>query len=374
MGNCFHTEDKQDSRGKHTVSEYEEFLDDDKSSEDSVCDFVNQRFAPTFVVVDVTVEELRRELLSSNWVPTRDFLSKPMSSDDFDWYLDKLSHWTGKPDWLDDWIESEPESALPWLVRGCHALHWARQVRGVDSLEEVGTGLSVRSGKCFRERIQTAEHNFNTAAKLAPTLASPWTKGLLTARYLRLDMAHVWGRFRELQKRTRGSFTGCKAMLQALSWKCGGNNTDLLAFAREEAMGAEPGHLLCCLAVFAHVEIWLGLSLQDAAQSETYFTDEAVCSDVTKAWFNSLKHSAHEPGKFDNLCFNYFAFCFDKMGCYSKAVEAFESTTGVVSAYPWLYMSRLAGEVDAWSKKGKHSSALQVFTEARSRCEVRRWG
>lgn len=58
----------------------------------------------------------------------------------------------GIQDWIGDWMDAEPESTLPVLVAGCHAVRWAWEARGGKRAKYT----TAAQFKSFHERLHYA--------------------------------------------------------------------------------------------------------------------------------------------------------------------------------------------------------------------------
>src|SRR4051812_30224390 len=89
--------------------------------------------APTIVFDPTYGDPTARSLIAAadngDWKYARDVLTATTNWEIRAFYLDVLCDRRGPQPWIDEWIAAEPRSALPFLVKGDHAITWAWEAR-----------------------------------------------------------------------------------------------------------------------------------------------------------------------------------------------------------------------------------------------------
>ena len=241
-------------------------------------------------------------------------------------YVDCASRWSGRPAWLDPWVASSSASALPLLVRGDHAIHWAWAARG--NAWEPAPGAEAT----FEERLLLAESDLRHAAELDP--GDPTAPCLLirVARGRRLSLAEKFDTFQMLVARDPRHRRGHAEMLRSLTEKWGGSHDLMFQFARSARDGAPAGSPLHTLIVEAHIERWLVADRE--GPDADYWHRPAVVEDVSEAAAAYLAAPPVEATPLDIIDRSHFAFAFSAMGEWVAARRHFQAMS-LPYRWPW---------------------------------------
>lgn len=273
-------------------------------------------------------------LANRNWRPVHDFLRTVEDPDDFAWYVDIAAETTGMQAWIGEWIEAEPRSALPVLVRGAHAIRWAWQARGRARANETSTAQF----QMFGQRLKLAEDCLDEAVQRAPNDPTGWALLIVTGmgRGLGVDESHR--RFTEATARYRWHRSAHSRMFGQLCAKWGGSHEQMHSFVDETVAGAPAGSRLGALVPRAHIERWLDLP---DGPDRAHMRQPEVRAALHWAADRSVRHPDYRrrPGWPDSH--NSFAMAFWLANEHAALAEQFDALGDLVTRYPWDY---LAGE------------------------------
>jgi hypothetical protein len=118
-----------------------------------------KRRQPVGLVIDPTQGDPRARALidafgARDWRTARDVLVAASDPDTRAYLMEIVGDVDGVQDWIGEWADAEPDSTLPLLVRGCHAVHWAWEARGALRAEYT-TKDQFRE---FSHRLRAAEN------------------------------------------------------------------------------------------------------------------------------------------------------------------------------------------------------------------------
>jgi hypothetical protein len=286
---------------------------------------------------DPAAHRFKSELPHGRWQAFHEFLEATTDWATRHWYVRQLSNLTTRPIWADQWVAARPNSAIPLLFRGSHAIHWAWQARGS------GGASTVRpdAWPVFRSRLLAANEDFSRAAAHDPGDPCPWAASLPVVRGLSLGQAEGRGRFAEAHRRDPWNLFACVDMIQLTAQKWGGSHAAMFEFARSASAQAPEGSSAHRVIPLAHIEKWLDLRNAPLGNFR-YFRQAKVRSEIYAAAAKSI-HSPHHPdGLVSWAGRNAFAFCFDLMGDGTAAQEQMK-IIGPRITYPWtIYPDALA--------------------------------
>ncbi len=234
---------------------------------------------------DQQAESLRRELEAGHWQSAADFLGLLRDWDDRDFYVQALSQWPGRPLWLDDWVQQQPNSATAWLVRGVHTKNWAWEARGSGLADTV----SEKGFKLFFERLARAEEELLRAAELDPADPTPWAHLVMVGvgAQKSLDKIQEW--FQQAVRRHSRHATAHYSMLQALCAKWYGSHDQMFDFARGTCAKLPNGHGLHALIALAHFERVAAMYREQQTLSATgYYRRQEVAEEINQSAERSI--------------------------------------------------------------------------------------
>jgi len=296
---------------------------------------------------DAEAHAFSAELARGEWQRLHDFLEAEREPGARYFYINGLANQiTGRPDWMDEWCQARPGSAVPVLFRGVHGIKWAWQARGG------GLARTVKQDAwpLFHERLVAADKDLERAAGLDPEDPTPHAASLWAVTGLSLGQAELLRRFGEVDRRHRWHLGAYRAMSQGMASKWGGSNERLLEFARAALREAPEGHPVHVIVPSAHLEVWLyfthGLTSgtpEHAAGQKLqigYFRDEAVQAEVRLAADRSIRSPDYRPFRSTPAHRNYFAMCFRLMRDYPAQLEQMDLIGPLITRAPWAYQGR----------------------------------
>ena len=280
---------------------------------------------------DATAKQLRDALVGRDWPAARVILDRATHPDDRAFYLRVCASVPGVQEWIEDYVITEPDSTLPLLVRGCHAVGWAWEARGSLDVEDT----RPEQFAIFHDRLRIAERCLNDVVIRDPDEVAAWAFLIRTARGLRLSIDDGRFRYEQAVRRHPTNLVAHYELMQTLCAKWGGSDDEMHRFSRAAADRAPAGNLLPYLVAVAHLEIMVDLP---AADRTGYIAANNVRGDLRAAAQRSIWHPDadlrpgwQEPG-------NAFAMAFDISGDQASAAQAFDLIGDVVTAQPWLYL------------------------------------
>jgi hypothetical protein len=143
----------------------------------------------------------------------------------------------GELDWIDTWIEEEPESATAGLVRGATEIDWAWAIRTGARASKV----SAEQAADFITLLEAAKDDLLLAAGLAPDDGGPWSFLTAVALGLNAERDDAEEILAKVQERSPWHPWAYRTMTQYHTAKWHGSNEAVLAFARAVLAGAPAG-------------------------------------------------------------------------------------------------------------------------------------
>ncbi|MFJ8581656.1 DUF4034 domain-containing protein [Micromonospora sp. NPDC093277] len=279
---------------------------------------------------DDTARALREALLRRDWRAGHDLLTAATDPDDHAFYVSIAADVPGVQDWIGEWIDAEPGSTLPVLVRGAHAVHWAWEARGAASAKRT----SQEQFQEFRRRLKLAENCLDEVVSRNPDDTTAWTFLVKSARGRQVGRPEAQRRFDEVVARHPGHRIAHEQMLQYNCAKWFGSHEQMFAFARDAVAKMPPGSPLGALIPSAHLEMWLDLP---SGRDDEYLRGADVVAEVNAAADQSVRHPDYRRRPGWPVAHNYFAQLFARAGDHRSAVEQFEVIGDRVTELPWCY-------------------------------------
>ncbi|MGA5300445.1 DUF4034 domain-containing protein [Nucisporomicrobium flavum] len=295
-----------------------------------------RREKPAGLVVDPTGGDPRaRALLDAltarDWRTARDVLAGATEPDTRAYLMEVAWKVDGVQEWIGEWIDAEPQSTLPLLVRGCHAVGWAWEARGAAQAQYT----SEEQFRRFHNRLRMAENALDEVIARDPEDVTARTWLVTSARGRQLDADEAQARFDEVVKRHPHHVVAHEQRLQYLCAKWFGSDAEMFAFAREATAAAPDGSLLPELLVIAHIEKWLSLS---RGEDDEYITAEPVRADMLAAAEKSVFHPAFTPAYGWIPRANVFAMGLHLAGEKAAAARVFDLLGDRVGGWIWNYL------------------------------------
>jgi hypothetical protein len=285
---------------------------------------------------DPAAHRFRAELAAGRWQEFHDFLHAERDWDSRDFYLSKLADIPGRPGWLEEWAQAQPDSPLPWLFRGYHSVNWAWQARGSGRANTVAED----TWPVFYARLVDADRELARAAAMDDEDPTPHVRGLQAAIGLNLGQPEKQKRFGEAVRRFRWHRTAHTIMIQATAAKWSGSNKEMFDFARWSSSEAPQGSSVHVVIPQAHLEKWLNLPRESddgKARQAQYFRDEQVGGEIRQAAERSIRSPQYQVSRYTPSDRNIFAMCFSLMHDYDAQLEQMHLIGPLIQASPWNY-------------------------------------
>ena len=280
---------------------------------------------------DPQARALIEALGAQDWRTARDMLTATTDPDARAYLMEAAANVDGVHDWIGEWVDAEPDSTLPVLVRGCHAVFWAWEARGGKRAEHT----SQDQFREFARRLRIAENLLDEVVDRDPDDVTARTWLVTSARGRQVNRDEARARFDEVVKRHPGHIVAHEQRLQYLCPKWFGDEEQMFAFAREATAAAPGGSLLPELLAVAHVEKWLEMP---ADESDAYMQSEEVRADLVAAAEKSIFHPAFQPAFGWVPRASVFALSLELAHEFEAAARVFEMLGDRVSEWPWSYV------------------------------------
>jgi hypothetical protein len=285
---------------------------------------------------DAVAHRFRAELAEGRWQEFHDFLAADRDWTSRDFYVSKLSDVTGRPGWLEEWIQARPGSSLPWLFRGDHGLNWAWQARGMGRANTVAQD----AWQVFYARLVDADRDLARAAAMDDADPTPHARSIRAAIGLNLGQPEKQKRFSEAVRRDRWHRNAHTIMVQGTAAKWSGSNQEMFDFARWSSSEAPDGSSVHVVIPLAHLERWLNLTQESddgKARQAQYFRDGQVGAEILQAADRSVRSPRYLANRYTPSDRNIFAMCFSLMHDYPAQLEQMNLIGPLVQASPWNY-------------------------------------
>ncbi|MEU4640266.1 DUF4034 domain-containing protein [Micromonospora sp. NPDC023814] len=280
---------------------------------------------------DPTAQALCEALRRQDWRTARDVLIPVTDPDHHAFCLWAACRVQGVQDWIGEWVDAEPQSTLPLLVRGAHAVDWAWEARG----DAWASRTSHEQFREFHRRLTLAEDCLKEVVARDPDDTTARSFLVTAARGLQVDREEAERRFYEVVARHPWHRLAHVQMLQYRCAKWFGSHEEMFGFARTVAAEAPPGTGLAHLVSMAHLELWLKLP---EGEDDQYLQQSEVLEELHSAADRSVRHPAH--GRYPGwpAPHNNFAMCFALGGDHAAAAEQFRRIGDMVTQLPWAYL------------------------------------
>ncbi|MCZ7374680.1 DUF4034 domain-containing protein [Micromonospora sp. WMMC250] len=272
---------------------------------------------------------LIRALEKRRWKFARELLTMAADPDEMAFLMEAVGGVDGIQDWIGEWIDAEPDSTLPVLVAGCHAVHWAWDARGGKRAKYT----TAEQFKGFHERLHYAESLLEKVLAREPDNVTARAWLVTSARGLGVGAAEARERFEAVTRLHPGHVVAHEQRLQYLCAKWSGSHEEMFDFARGAAAAAGPFSLLHELVAVAHFERWEATDIEDG---NAYFDSDEVRAELLAAAESSIFHPDYVPagpGWAPRLAI--FALTFELAEEFDAAAHAFALLDGMVTEWPW---------------------------------------
>ncbi len=270
-----------------------------------------------------------------DWRKVRDAMAKETDHALRGRYLSLCTDEDASDEWIEQWLEAEPESADGWLMAGDRSLIRAWKIRGSDKADAV----PKERWDPFHELVMTAEEELYKAAELNRNDPLALCGLLRTSMTLGGEIEERMDHFEEGVRRAPRYYGTYWSAVYALTQKWGGSHDLMFELARQSVKTAPEGTAIPAVLAMAHAERLLYYIHWENNEEilETYFKDKSLRQELEAA-FRSIQGL---PKSEEVWAANAFSFCFvrydDKL-----AKEAFKMANGFCGGLPWDYMGEKA--------------------------------
>lgn len=276
---------------------------------------------------DPVAATLLSDLGNRDWRAVRDLLGSIRNPDDLHHYLGFCNDHLGVQAWIEDWIEAEPQSYLPFLVGGSHAIRWAWLGRGTKLAKDT---LPAQF-QLFQRRLRKAHALLVAAIERNPDDATAWAQLITCGMGMGLGLDEARHRFAEATARHRWHIGAHHALHTQLLAKWGGSHELSLEFAEATAASAPPSSGLATLVAISHVEHWV----RGDDETENHMTRPETVAALHAAADRSVRHPDYRPRPGWQDDFNAFAMVFWQADQPDAAAQMFDRIGDQVTEYPW---------------------------------------
>jgi len=263
---------------------------------------------------DPQARRLHGALSGRDWATARDILSAPLSNDDRAFYMETAANVPGVQDWIEGPVRDEPDSVLPLLVQGAHAVFWAWEARGTGMGDTVGE----QQAKLWFRRLKLAEDCLDEVVDRDPKCLEAWYFLVILARARQLSTQERWRRYHRLIELDPIHHYGHDQMLQNLCAKWSGSAEEMFGFARRRAAAA-PGTSLPALIATAHLEHRWSQEDDTAYMEQPEVVDEIAAAAEQSIWHPDYRTTVATP-----YLWNRFALAFSLADRFQEARRCFD--------------------------------------------------
>ena len=161
------------------------------------------------------------------------------------------------PQALEKWTNSHPDSGDALLCYGARLLQWSWSARGYGR----GAEISEAQWKEFFRRLDKTRQVLLECADKTPEDPTPWAYLIMVATWYSDSDELKFKYYEEAIARDPYNWAAHMHMIIALSEKWGGDNEEMLEFARKASRNAPTGSDLKLILVKAYIEYWKYLDL-----------------------------------------------------------------------------------------------------------------
>jgi len=278
---------------------------------------------------DETARRLSEAAGRGDWYAVSTLLAPVEDQDLRAFYVGVLADRSGPQPWIGQWLAAQPQSALPHLVKGAHAIQWAWEARGS------GTASTVSEAQfaAFFRRLKVAEDSLDEAVSRDPDDATAWAELITTAIGRQLGLDEAERRFKEVVARHRWHRSAHARMLQQKCAKWGGSDELALEFARGTVAQMPAGCTLGSMVAVAHFEA----ALRANGTAEDHLARPEVLAEVHAAADRSVRHPEFRPTPGHQTANGWFALVFHLAGDHAAAAERFDAIGDLPTELPWSY-------------------------------------
>lgn len=271
--------------------------------------------------------DLKAAVSSADWPRLQRFL-EPLQGDELAFYLTRLSRFSGRPGWLDAWVDALPHSPIPWLFRGRHAGQWAWEARTDRPAAEV----SPEAWTLFHERLHRSRNDLMRAVQLAPDEATPYALLITVAMGEGQPPTVSRQLFEAALERCPQHRVAWENYLYSQTHRWSRRPAeDSMREAHEYCRQLPEGHSLWSLVPQAAINLAIDKGLSPKAMSG----NPGLVYCVVEAYTRGLGSPRYQEALTTLEDRNLFAFTLDCCGRHDLARREFEKLGLRKSEYPW---------------------------------------
>lgn len=192
------------------------------------------------------------------------------------------------PQALEEWTKEFPDSGDALLCYGARLLQWSWAARGYGR----GAEISDSQWEEFFRRLDKTRQVLLKCAEKSPEDPTPWAYLVMVATWYSDPDEIKYEYFNEAVARDSNNWAAHMHMIIALSEKWGGDNEEMIEFARSASSKAPVGSDLKAIVVKAYIEYWKYLDMFEDKPNEAkdFILDEKIQKEIIDAYDNSLAH------------------------------------------------------------------------------------
>ena len=276
---------------------------------------------------DPAAARLMADMDRRDWRSVHNFLSVIQDPDHLQYYLNFCVKQNGVQAWIEDWIEAEPRSFVPFLVGGAHAVNWAWLGRGGARAKHT---LPAQF-KIFSRRLRRAHNLLTEAIARNPDDPTAWAALITCGKGMSLGIDEAVHRYREAVARHQWHYGAHENLLDQLLQKWGGSHELACRFAEEAAANAPASSGVANMVVIAHLEHWR----VDLDQEDEYLLRGDTIASLHAAADRSVRHPDYRRRLGWQYDFNWFAMPFWQAKQWDAAGDMFAAIGDQVTIRPW---------------------------------------
>ncbi|RPI91642.1 MAG: DUF4034 domain-containing protein [Chloroflexi bacterium] len=285
---------------------------------------------------DPMAKRLRLAQQKNDWKTVQQFFQGLTDPGEREFFVGQLTEWKERLPFFDAWVESSPECAEAWLVRGAHAIQWAWEARTGARAEDV----AENAWPIFIQRLEQAWSDLNHAIELNPADATPFGHLIPCAMGLQLEKEIVFSCLQNTIDRSVISWKAHSATLWYLCKKWFGSHEEMFDFARTVSASAPEGNGLHALIPIAHHERWVYAAAfdEDEQLRQNYYHQPEVKEEILDSYNRSLGSRAHQADRATRAQSSFFALALFRIHAFRQSLTELDRLGSVVPEFPWVQL------------------------------------
>ena len=196
---------------------------------------------------------------------------------------------------LEDWVENEPESADGFLLLGLRLMNIAWSIRGAGQANTVSEEQHEKFFECLKESY----HALNLACQYREADPTPWAILILVNLYASQGAEAIEQCFNEAISKDPDNWLAYKNRTFTLTQKWGGDNQQMLDFARDAANKAPAGSLvpIVLLKAMAENHFYFEQFADDQPAADEFAADSAIQAEAMAAYHKCFADGTADKSK-----------------------------------------------------------------------------